>query len=82
MAKKKVKTSSSYWRIIEQEDGEIFIFNDSKFRIYSRKYEEIEDYLAEWVNPNDVMTFVGFREEDVQVKGKKFLKEYHAKINS
>lgn len=71
MSKRRTKYSS--WRIRCDKEGFIWIWQDHKFTIGSDFIEEIHQYLLEYVGPTDDITYIGFREEELTIKGKRFL---------
>lgn len=78
MPQKKTKSGvSSYWKLVNHEDGEIWVWCNSKFRISDKEINKVQDYLAKFVKLNDQITFIGFDKEDRTIKGSKFLKVYN-----
>ena len=61
------------WRVKCDENGFIWIWCDHKFTVGSMKIDEVHEYLLEFVGPSDDIAYVGFKEEELKIKGKKFL---------
>jgi hypothetical protein len=67
------RTKYSYWKVICDKNGFIWVWQDSKFTVGGEEIDELHEWMVQFVSPTDDLTYIGFREEELKIKGKKFL---------
>jgi hypothetical protein len=80
--KKKRSTRGSIWDVKKDAEGVIWIRENAKCRIWTERMSEAEEFLAIWVDPDDIMRFKGFKDKEMEFKGIKFLKEYYGSVEA
>lgn len=61
------------WKIRKESQDWIYLYCDSKTRVWSMNIDEIHQYLKEFVKSEDIIIYSGFNKEDHKIKGKKLL---------
>jgi hypothetical protein len=65
------------WRIKVDKKGLIWIWASGKFQLSSMEISVIQKYLAEYIKPDDDITYIGFKKEEIIIKSKKFFEVYN-----
>lgn len=70
------------WSIKKDPAGLIWVRENGIFRIWDESLNVVEDYLAKFVNPKDILHMKGFKDETIEFTGEQFLKEYNETVKA